>query len=90
MELDQKTKLINRLTSRKGLRSRINAKCIDCVYESSNGGGSWRKQVELCTVTKCPLWDVRPTSTPSGGDLADDDSIGGDDGTDSETATLCE
>lgn len=66
--IDQKTKLIARFVGRNGLRPRINAKCIDCTYEASNGLGTWRQQVEACTVTSCPLWGVRPTSKPSGND----------------------
>ncbi len=81
-----KAKLIERHIGRNGLRPRINAKCIDCVYESSNGGGSWRAQVEACTVTSCPLWDVRPISKPSANDSLETT----DDDTDSETAALCE
>lgn len=44
-----------------GLRSSINAKCKDCIYDDANPG-NWRQQVTWCTVTTCPLYEVRPTS----------------------------
>ena len=44
-----------------GLRSSINAKCKQCIYDPSNGG-TWRQQVDACTVVSCPLFDVRPQS----------------------------
>ena len=43
----------------KSLRKAINNKCKDCIYDPL-AGGSWLKQVELCTSTNCPLYDVRP------------------------------
>jgi hypothetical protein len=50
---------------RKGLRKSINDKCKQCIYHSTNEGGSWRQQVEACTVKSCGLWDVRPVSIGS-------------------------
>ena len=41
------------------LRKAINEKCKDCVYDPL-AGGSWLKQVELCTCTDCPIYPVRP------------------------------
>lgn len=35
------------------LRARINAMCWQCSCEQ-------RKEIALCAVKKCPLWDVRP------------------------------
>lgn len=55
-----------RMTPRKktpSLRKSIDAKCKDCTYDESNGLGTWRQQTELCTVTRCPLWLVRPMSS---------------------------
>jgi len=52
-----------KLTKTKGLRFRVNMACKDCVYDEK-GAGTWRKQVENCTVTLCPLYPVRPTSQP--------------------------
>ncbi len=45
----------------KSMRARIDAKCIECIFEPS-APGTWRMQVESCTVQSCPLWDMRPTS----------------------------
>ena len=42
------------------LRKSINAKCKDCIYDPSSGGGTWRQQVAKCSATSCPLWAVRP------------------------------
>ena len=41
------------------LRTKINAKCKECIYDPY-AAGSWRKQVEYCTSYKCPLYSVRP------------------------------
>lgn len=41
------------------LRKCIEEKCKDCTYDPL-AGGTWREQVELCRVTKCALWPVRP------------------------------
>lgn len=41
------------------LKKAIEAKCKDCTYDSASPG-TWREQVELCRVTRCPLWPVRP------------------------------
>jgi len=36
--------------------------CKSCIYDPANGG-SWREQVENCTVTRCELYEHRPRST---------------------------
>ena len=41
------------------LRKAINAMCKDCIYDSYVKG-TWRKQVEECELTHCPLHRVRP------------------------------
>ena len=46
------------------LRACINQHCKDCIYDKTNGG-TWRQQVEDCTVTKCALYPVRPVPTKS-------------------------
>ena len=51
------------------LRSAINAKCKECIYDPVGGKGTWRQQVEACTSRSCPLFAVRPL--PSHGFLAD-------------------
>jgi hypothetical protein len=53
---------VSEAPKRKGLRKSINDKCKECCYHPDNGGGSWRQQVEACTVTSCALWEVRPKS----------------------------
>ena len=37
----------------------INEKCKDCIYDPANGG-TWLKQVELCTFLDCSLYPYRP------------------------------
>ena len=44
------------------LRGSINAYCRSCIYDPKSGLGTWRQQVEACTVTDCPLYAVRPVS----------------------------
>jgi hypothetical protein len=39
----------------------INAKCKECIYDEHNGG-TWKEQTEACTVSSCPLYDLRPVS----------------------------
>ena len=46
------------------LRQAINEKCKDCIYDEL-AGGTWLKQVELCTCTDCPLYPVRPIPSAS-------------------------
>lgn len=36
--------------------------CKGCIYDPKNGG-SWREQVENCTVSKCELYEHRPRSS---------------------------
>lgn len=56
-------KLITRHANRKGLKGRITAMCISCIYDPyASGAGTWRKQIQDCTSKECPLFDVRPTS----------------------------
>jgi len=57
-----------------GMRQAINEKCRDCIYDPQ-AGGTWRQQVEACTITECSLHPYRPTSKPrsnvrNGADLA--------------------
>ena len=44
------------------LRKAINAMCKNCTYDHMDKG-TWRQQTESCTITRCPLWLVRPKST---------------------------
>jgi len=41
------------------LKKCIEQKCKDCTYDPA-APGSWRNQVEACTVQSCALWEVRP------------------------------
>lgn len=43
-------------------RKAINAKCKECIYDEMPGNGTWRQQVEACTATTCPLYELRPVS----------------------------
>jgi hypothetical protein len=45
------------------LRSLINAKCRECIYDPL-AEGNWRQQVGACTSPSCPLFEVRPRSKP--------------------------
>ena len=47
----------------QGLRARVNAKCVECIYDEYQPG-TWRAQVEKCTSSTCPLFPVRPRSRP--------------------------
>ena len=60
MSINRQEYLIHREASKPGLRGKINAKCIECIYEENGGGGSWREQVGDCTAPLCPLYPVRP------------------------------
>lgn len=62
------------------LRKAINDKCRDCIYDPQSGLGNWRQQVTLCTIKACPLWMVRPLSSPrrSGPDLAPEQTMDGE------------
>ena len=46
------------------LKKAISDKCKDCTYDQC-APGTWREQVEACTVKSCALWPVRPISTAS-------------------------
>ncbi len=48
-----------KLEKTNGLRFRVDMACKDCIYDEKTPG-TWRKQVENCTTTACPLYPVRP------------------------------
>jgi hypothetical protein len=49
----------------RSMRAAINAMCKQCLYDPLwHGGGNWRQQVQACTDTKCPLYELRPISKP--------------------------
>jgi len=56
--------LIARQSAKPGLRGKVNAKCIECIFDPEGGGGTWREQVEACTAPSCPLYSIRPVSNP--------------------------
>lgn len=41
------------------LKQAINNMCKTCIYDKAEPG-TWREQVENCSVTKCELYEVRP------------------------------
>ena len=45
----------------KSLRTAIDQKCKDCIYDSAVPM-NWKKQVTLCTSYDCGLFEVRSTS----------------------------
>lgn len=63
--MNRRDELVQFWTNKGGtgkFRAYINAKCIDCIYDEQ-APGTWRKQVELCTVEDCPLYSIRPRTT---------------------------
>ena len=54
--------IIEQLMKKPGLRAKIDAHCVSCVYDEFVPG-SWRRQVEECCVISCPLFDSRARST---------------------------
>jgi len=60
---DRQKELIAEWVSKPGFKGKAYAKCIECIFDSNGGGGSWRQQVEACTSVNCPLYSVRPLST---------------------------
>lgn len=44
------------------LKSAISLHCKNCSYDPKCTG-TWREQVEMCTVKSCALWEVRPVTT---------------------------
>lgn len=59
--VERRDVLLRRVAGKAGLRAKIDAKCIECIYDPTSEG-NWRKQVHFCTDTACPLFSVRPKS----------------------------
>ncbi len=57
---DPRKVIIQREMAKSKFRGRINAKCVECIYDPKCGSGTWRQQVAACTSYNCPLFDVRP------------------------------
>ena len=49
------------MESKRSMRSAINDFCRGCIYDSL-AGGTWRQQVEACTMPDCALYQYRPVS----------------------------
>jgi len=62
MNIRTRDQLVAWLASKDTRQNRINAKCVDCIYDEALGI-NWRKQVSLCTMTDCPLYHIRPMSS---------------------------
>lgn len=58
----RREELIQMQANKAGFRGKVNAKCIECIYDPYSTG-NWRKQVEKCTCLACPLYSIRPTSS---------------------------
>lgn len=43
------------------LKKCVENMCKSCTYDATQSG-SWRNQVEACTVKTCALWEVRPVT----------------------------
>ena len=56
---DHKQVLLRKMVSKPGLRGKIDAKCIECIYDPYDHG-TWRIQVSECTSMGGPLYTVRP------------------------------
>ena len=52
------------MSKKPSLRKAIDGKCFECIYDEKSGLGTWRQQVEKCTIESCSLWAVRPISAP--------------------------
>lgn len=63
MDYSKVENMIKRMGSKAGLRGKVDAKCLSCIYDPQ-APGNWRQQVSACTVTSCPLYSVRPQSKP--------------------------
>lgn len=46
------------------MRKAINDFCKSCIYDDCSPG-TWRKQVELCTISDCALYPYRPITEKS-------------------------
>lgn len=71
---ERRKQLIDTYKSRKGFKTRVIAKCIECIYDPTQQG-TWRRQVEKCSAPSCALYDVRPIAnyTEKSGELKVDD-----------------
>lgn len=52
------------LSGSTGLRPRVNSNCVTCTYDECSPG-TWRHQIESCTVKTCAFWPIRPRTCKS-------------------------
>lgn len=71
-ERDYKAELVSKKVKQGGLRARIDAKCIECIYDPVSPG-TWRKQVVDCASWGCPLHAVRAKQMKRGPEGDSDD-----------------
>jgi hypothetical protein len=60
----RETRKLKPTAPRPSLRKANRAMCRDCIHDPL-GAGSAARQVENCTSTECPLFQVRPRLKPS-------------------------
>ena len=69
---DRRQTVIDRLVVKPGLRGKVDAMCVYCIYDPGGGGGTWPQQVEACTSKDCPLYPVRKVSRVAGKGVPED------------------
>lgn len=62
MNIRHKQTLQRKYQQQPGYKSRVIAKCIECIVDHT-ASGTWRQQIESCSARHCPLYDVRPRVT---------------------------
>ncbi len=69
---DRRQQLIDKHSAKSGMRGKVNAMCISCIFDEFARQGTWRQQVAACSCSDCPLYSIRPVSSGiSNGDLQD-------------------
>lgn len=59
----------------KSFRLAINAKCADCEGCTADRiEPGFRQRIRTCTITKCPLWPLRPYQDKDG-DVAESEEL---------------
>lgn len=61
MKAGREAARLNPKPKKLGMRKAINDYCKGCIYDPL-AGGTWRQQVEACTIPKCSLYPFRPVS----------------------------
>jgi len=73
MKQDLKHKIVNKLKATPGRSAAIQAMCCECIFDQFQEG-TWRKQVEECTSTQCPLYKFRPCTISGNNDNDEEES----------------